>query len=122
MISHHQGVGHHHLLASDFLSNALLKNEDPSQTPNKPRSSVLSLHKIIQDETLKRVAVKEILVQEMAKRVVVEDKYYYANDRINNADHETWPEKHASNILIQNENKKDRDIMEDVQFMMKESQ
>ena len=41
------------------------------------------------------------------------------NNRRNHADHETRQEKHAFNILIQNEKNKAHDIMEDAQFMMK---
>ena len=81
-VSHHQGVENHHPLASDVLSDALLPNEDPYQTPNTPRAddnwrttrAVLSVDNIIQDETLKSIAVDEIIVQEMAKRVAAEDK------------------------------------------------
>ena len=57
----------------------------------------------------------------MAKRVDAEDKSHYANDRRNHADHKKLREKHASNILIQDENNKACDIMEDAQFMIKES-
>ena len=69
-VSHHQGVEHHHTLASDAMSDALLPNEDPYQTPNKTRAddncrtirAVLSWDEIIQDVTLKMIAVKEVLV------------------------------------------------------------
>ena len=106
-----------------------LPNEDPYQNPNKPRTddnwrttrSVLSRDKIIQNETIKRISVEEILVQEMAKRVSAEDKARDANDRRNHAEYDTWQEKHASNILIQDEMNKAHHIMEDVKFMMKES-
>ena len=37
-VYHHQGVEHHHPLASDVLSYAILLNNDPSQTLNKPRA------------------------------------------------------------------------------------
>ena len=53
--------------------------------------------------------------------MAAEDKDHDANDRRNHADHETWRDKYAYNILIQNENKKAHNIMEDAQFMMKES-
>ena len=70
-VYHHQGVGHHHPLASDVLSDAILPNEEPSQNPNKTRAdgnymttrAVLSLYKIIQNKNIKRIAVEEILVQ-----------------------------------------------------------
>ena len=98
VVSHHQGVEHHHPLASDVISDALLPNEDPSQTPNKPCAdgnwrktrAVLSQDKIIQNKTLKRISVEEILVQEMAKRVDAEYKSHYANERRNHADHKKW--------------------------------
>ena len=57
----------------------------------------------------------------MAKRVAAEDKAHDANDRRKHAEHEKRREKHASNIIIQDENKKARDIMEDAQFIMKDS-
>ena len=57
----------------------------------------------------------------MAKSVAAEEKARDDNERRNNDDQETRREKHASNIIIQNENKKAHDIMEDAQFMMKES-
>ena len=57
----------------------------------------------------------------MAKRVAAEDKDHDANESRNHADHETWREKNVSNILIQNEKKKAHGIMEDAQFMIKES-
>ena len=57
----------------------------------------------------------------MAKRVDAEDKSHYANDRRNHADHKKLREKHASNILIQDENNKAHNIMKDAQFMMKYS-
>ena len=57
----------------------------------------------------------------MAKRVDAEDKAHDANERRNHAEHEIWQEKHASNILIQDEKKKYHDIMEGAQFMTKES-
>ena len=83
--------------------------------------AVLSWDKIIQDETLNRIAVEEILVQEMAKSVAAEDKDHDDKYRRKHADHETRWEKHASNILIQNEKNKAHDIMEEAQFMMKKS-
>ena len=56
-VSHHPGVEHHHPLASGVLSDSLFPNEDPYQTPNKPRAddnwrttcAVISRDKIIQD-------------------------------------------------------------------------
>ena len=57
----------------------------------------------------------------MVKRVAAEDKSRDANERRNNSENETRREKYASNIIIQDENKKARDIMENAQFMMKES-
>ena len=109
-VSHHQVIDHNHPLASDVLSDALLPNEDPFYTPNKPRayynwrttSAILSQDNIIQDETPKRIAVEEILVQEMEKRVAAKYKAHDADERRNNADHETRREKHVSNILIYN--------------------
>ena len=70
MVSHHQGIEDHHPLASDVLSDDLFANEGPYQNPNKLRvddnrrtnRAVLSRDKIIQNETLKRIAVGEILV------------------------------------------------------------
>ena len=62
--------------------------------------AVLSWDKIIQDETLNRIAVEEILVQEISKRVAAEDKACDTNERRNNAEHETRRDKHVSNILI----------------------
>ena len=103
-----------------------LPNEDPYQTPNKPRAdknwrttrAVISRNKIIQNETLMRIAVEVILVQEMAKKVAAEDKDHDANSRRKHAEHETRQEKHMSNILIQDEKKKAHYITEDAQFMM----
>ena len=57
----------------------------------------------------------------MYKGVAAEDKAHDANERRKHAEIETQREKHAYNIIIHNENKKARDIMEDAQFMMKES-
>ena len=37
-VPHHQGVEDHHPLPSDVLSDPLLPNKYPSQTPNKSRS------------------------------------------------------------------------------------
>ena len=70
-VSHHPGVEHHHPLASGVLSDSLFPNEDPYQTPNKPRAddnwrttcAVISRDKIIQDETLKRIAVEGVFLQ-----------------------------------------------------------
>ena len=57
----------------------------------------------------------------MSKRVAAEDKDHDDNYRRKYADHETRRDKHASNIIIQNEKNKAHDIMEDAQFMMKKS-
>ena len=57
----------------------------------------------------------------MAKMVAAEDKAHDANERRKHADNKTRWEKHVSNILIQDEKKKAHGIMEDAQFMMKES-
>ena len=48
----------------------------------------------------------------MAKRVAAEDKAHDANEVRKHADHETWWEKHTSNILMQDKKKKAYDIME----------
>ena len=87
VVSHHQCVELHHTLASDVLSRALFSNDDQYQTPNKPlvyenwrtTRAVLSQDKIIQTETLMRVAVEEIIVQEMAKMLSAEDKANNSN-------------------------------------------
>ena len=56
----------------------------------------------------------------MAKRVAAKDKAHDANDRRKNAEHKTRREKHVSNIIIQDEKKKAHDIMENMQFTMKD--
>ena len=53
--------------------------------------------------------------------MAAEDKAHDANGRRKHAEHEKRREKHASNIIIQDEKKKAHDIMEDTQFTMKES-
>ena len=83
--------------ASDVLSDSLLPNEDPHQTPNKPCAdnncrktcAVLSRENIIQNETLRNISVEKILVQEIAKRVAAEDKAHDANDRRKHAEYNT---------------------------------
>ena len=128
-VFHHQGLDHHPSLASDFLLDALLPNQYPSQPPSKicaddnwrTTNVVISWDNIIQNEILETISIEEIIVQEMAKRVAVEDKAHGANDRRMHAKNKTQQEKHALNILIHDEKKKAHDIIEDAQFIMKDS-
>ena len=96
-----------------------LPNEYPYKTLDRPctydnwrtTQSVIFRDNIIQNETLKRIDLEKIIVQEMAEMVAAEDKAHDYNDRIKNADHKTWQEKNVFNILIKDEEKKAHDIM-----------